>query len=79
MIKIREIFTFNISFIDVINILTVGSKTVSSYYARDWQLTAWTDFAGNHSHNVGMNNTGSSQAHNNIQPYIAVYIWQRKS
>ena len=28
---------------------------------------------------VTINPTGSSQAHNNMQPYIAVYMWQRKS
>ena len=33
--------------------------------------------AGNHSHTININNTGSSQPHNNIQPYIAVYIWKR--
>jgi len=30
-----------------------------------------------HSHTITINNTGSSQAHNNIQPYIAIYIWKR--
>ena len=33
--------------------------------------------AGNHSHTININNTGSSQPHNNIQPYIAVYMWKR--
>ena len=30
-----------------------------------------------HSHNLTINNIGNNTAHNNIQPYIAVYIWRR--
>ncbi|SEN18913.1 hypothetical protein SAMN05216340_10818 [Megamonas sp. Calf98-2] len=35
--------------------------------------------AGNHSHTININNTGSSQSHNNMQPYLAVYMWKRVS
>ena len=33
--------------------------------------------AGNHSHVVAVNNTSSNIPHNNMMPYINVYIWKR--
>lgn len=32
-----------------------------------------------HSHNITINNSGSNQSHNNIQPYISVYMWKRSA
>ena len=43
--------------------------------ARAW--TGETNSAGDHGHTVTIGNTGGGQAHNNMQPYLAVYIWQR--
>lgn len=39
--------------------------------------TATTNSSGNHTHTIVINNTGLSQAHNNLQPYYACYIWRR--
>ena len=33
--------------------------------------------AGAHGHTIYIGNTGSNQAHNNMQPYIAVFMWKR--
>ena len=38
-----------------------------------------TSIAGNHSHTVIINNTGSGNAHNNLQPYVSCYIYKRVS
>ena len=35
--------------------------------------------AGDHSHTVTVNNTGGNKAHNNMPPYLAVYMWKRVS
>ena len=52
-----------------------GSKEASS----DWMNTSTgiTSKAGNHSHTVAVNNTGTDTPHNNMQPYLSVYMWKR--
>lgn len=43
--------------------------------ARSW--TGTTSENGNHTHNVDIENTGGNAAHNNLPPYVAMYMWQR--
>lgn len=43
--------------------------------ARSW--TGTTSWNGNHYHSFSTGNTGGNQAHNNMQPSIAVYIFRR--
>ena len=33
--------------------------------------------AGAHSHTVNIQNTGNSTAHNNLPPFISIYIFRR--
>lgn len=35
--------------------------------------------AGNHSHTITIGNTGGGWAHNNLQPYITKFLWERTS
>ena len=46
---------------------------------KDRFITEYTTVGGAHGHNIGINNTGGNVAHNNIQPYLAVYMWKRIS
>lgn len=36
-----------------------------------------TSANGAHTHNIGINVTGGNQSHNNMQPYLAIYMWKR--
>ena len=33
--------------------------------------------AGEHTHSISINNSGGNQPHNNMQPYLSVYMWKR--
>ena len=66
---------------------TITSSGVLSHesYSTDIYALAWGQpFAGSriklaasHGHTLTINNTGANNAHNNLQPYIAVYIFRR--
>lgn len=40
-------------------------------------LNGYTNSAGSHTHSVTISSTGAGKAHNNMPPYLAVYMWKR--
>lgn len=57
-----------------------GSKfyhgsTISMSASQAW--TGETSSNGGHTHSVTEQNVGGGKAHNNLPPYLAMYIWQR--
>jgi microcystin-dependent protein len=54
--------------------MNVSTNTESSSYKE-----TPTTSAGDHSHTVTVESTGGNNAHNNMPPYLVVYVWQRVS
>lgn len=56
-----------------------GSTSSSGTYSASVSTSgsATTGGNGTHSHNITVANSGGGQAHNNMQPYLAVYMWER--
>lgn len=47
-----------------------GASTGSAY------MNGATSSSGNHTHDIYVDNSGGNAAHNNMPPYLAVYVWK---
>ncbi|WP_370852858.1 phage baseplate protein [Phascolarctobacterium faecium] len=53
-----------------------GSNGVADAY-RSTANGVYTENAGDHTHTANIKNTGSDMPPNNMQPYVAVFMWKR--
>ena len=57
-----------------------GSKLMLNWqddYSYAYYRTVNTSSAGDHTHSITINSTGGNTPHNNMQPYLVVYIFKR--
>lgn len=55
----------------------LGTDSDAAMSAGAHTHTVTVNSAGAHTHTVTVNNTGASQSHNNMPPYLSIYIWKR--
>lgn len=53
--------------------------SAESFASSDDARTLYTSSAGAHEHIVTINSSGGGDAHNNMPPYLAVFVWERVS
>lgn len=58
-------------------VMSGAGSVLAANTAYNYATYYYTDGNGGHSHSVSVGNNGGNAKHNNMPPYLAVFVWRR--